>query len=306
MISGQNLSRLRVPGLAAVVWLLAALVISTTCADERQTEVLHVGTSGSLLSPDDSGTERGAVDALESLLKDETGFEIKTHRQNTWRKLADKITKGELGLGIFRGYEFAWASESHRHLKPLLALVNGHRYSVVSVVTRKDNPAKDFAGLQDQSLSIPNTGQRDLRFFIDRSCRANGKGPEKFFSKISSPHNVVNALDDVVDGQVQVTVVDQAVLNAYKQLKPGRFERLKVVARSQPLPPTVIAYDERTLDQAAARRIREGLTGTAAKEKHQMTLALFHWTGFEQIPADFDQALAKTRQAYPPPPTPTR
>jgi ABC-type phosphate/phosphonate transport system substrate-binding protein len=297
----QNAARLRGPWLAAVVLLLVALVISSTDAEQRQTKVLHVGTSGSLLSPDDSGTERGAVDALESLLKDETGFDVKIHHQSSWRPLADKMTKGELTLGILRGYEFAWASESHQHLKPLVIAVNGHRHSVVSVVTRRDNPANDFAGLQGQSLSIPNTGQRDSRFFIDRSCRANGKGPEKFFSKISSPHNVVDALDDVVDGQVQATVVDQEVLDAYKQLKPGRFEQLKVVARSQPLPPTVVAYDDRALDEATVRQVRDGLVGAAVKEKHQMTLALFHWTGFEQVPADFDQALAKTRQTYPPP-----
>src|SRR5438132_5998692 len=165
-------------------------------------------------------------------------------------------------------------------------------------MTRRDNTAKDFAGLQDQSLSIPNTGQRDLRFFVDRSCRANGKSPEKFFSKISSPHNVVNALDDVVDGQVQATVVDQTVLEAYKRLKPGRFEQLKEVARSKPLPPTVVAYDDRILDEPTVRQVRDGLMGAAAK-KHQMTLSLFHWTGFEQVPADFDQVLAETRKAYP-------
>jgi ABC-type phosphate/phosphonate transport system substrate-binding protein len=111
----------------------------------------------------------------------------------------------------------------------------------------------------------------------------------------------VNALDDVVDGKVQATVVDQEILDAYKQLKPGRFKQLKVVARSQPLPPTVIAYDDRALDEATVRQIRDGLLGVAAKEKHQMTLALFHWTRFGQVPTDFDQALAKTRQTYPPP-----
>ena len=284
-----------------LVILSLMAIISFTSADELQAKVLHVGTSGSLLSPDDSGTERGAVDALESLLKDETGFDVKIHRQPGWRELADKMSNGELALGIFRGYEFAWVSENHPHLKPLAVGVNGRRYSVVSVVTRRTHPAKDFAGLQDQSLSIPDTGQRDLRLFIDRSSRANGKGPEKFFSKISSPHDVVNALDDIVDGQVQATVVDQAVLEAYKRLKPGRFEQLKEVVRSQPLPPTVVAYDDRILDGPTVRQIRDGLLGAGAKEKHQMTLGLFHWTGFEQVPADFDQVLAKTRKAYPAP-----
>src|SRR5439155_723885 len=86
-----------------------------------------------------------------------------------------------------------------------------------------------------------------------------------------------------------------------KRRKPGRFERLKEVARSQPVPPTVVAYDDRILDEASVRQIRDGLLGAAAKEKHQMTLSLFHWTGFEQAPADFDQVLAETRKTYPAP-----
>ena len=282
---------------------LLATVISLLAADERQAKVLHVGTSGSLIAADESGTEKGALDALESLIKDETRLNIKIDRQNGWRELADKMAKSQLALGIFRGYEFAWASENNRHLKPLVLAVSGKRYSTVSVVTRRTHPAKDFAGLQDQSLSIPDTGQREPRLFIDRNSRANGKSPEKFFSKISSPHNVEEALDDVVDGVVQATVVDQTVLDAYKRRKPGRFERLKEVARSQPFPPTVVAYDDRIPDETSVRQIRDGLLETAGKEKHQMTLSLFHWTGFEQAPADFDQVLAKTRKAYPPPPS---
>jgi len=286
--------------LGAVILSLTAVVVSLTGAEERQGKVLQVGTSGSLLSTDDRGTERGAEGALESLFKDETGFGVNINRHNGWRELADKMNQGQLALGIFRGYEFAWTSENHRHLKPLVLAVNSKRGSIVLVVTRRDSPAKDLMDLQDQSLSIPDIGERDVRLFIDRSIRAKKKNPEKFFSKISSPHNIVDALDDVVDGPVQATVVAQTVLDAYTQMKPGRFEQLQVVARSRPLPPTVIAYDDRALDEATVRQIRDGLIGAAAKEKHQMTLALFHWTGFEQVPADFDQFLTETRKAYPP------
>jgi ABC-type phosphate/phosphonate transport system substrate-binding protein len=95
-------------------------------------------------------------------------------------------------------------------------------------------------------------------------------------------------------------------LDAYQQLKPGRFDQLKVVARSQPLPPTVVAYDDRAVDEATVRRIGQGLLGAAAKDKHQMTLALFHWTEFVEVPADFEQVLAKTRETYPARPTSTR
>jgi ABC-type phosphate/phosphonate transport system substrate-binding protein len=287
--------------ISATILSLMAQIVSLPVADGRQSKVLRMCTSGSLTPANQSGTEKGALDALRSLIKDTTGLDVEIERQNGWRQLANEMAKGRLELGIFRGYEFAWAKEKNDHLKPLVLANSGHRYPVLSIMVRRDNPAKDFAGLQGQSLAIPDIGQRDLRLFIDRSCKANGKSPEAFFSKISSPHNVEDALDDVVDGQVQAIVVDQQVLEAYRRRKPGRFDQLKEIVRSPPFPPTVIAYDKRTLDEATVRQFRDGLLHGVAKDKEDLVLGLFHWKGFESVPADFDQVLAETRKTYPAP-----
>jgi ABC-type phosphate/phosphonate transport system substrate-binding protein len=286
----------------ALILSLITMTLSLAAGDSREVRTLQIGTSGSL-TPADETTEKGALDALGNLIKDQTGLEAKIVRQNGWRELADNLAKGKLKLGFFRGYEFAWASEKNPHLKPLVVASKESRspYSVVSVMTRRDNLAKDFDGLQNQSLTIPDTGERDLRLFIDRSTRANGRRPEEFFSKISSPHNVVEALDDVVDGKVQATVVDQSILEAYQREKPGRFARLREIARSKPLPPTVLAYDDRILDEATTLQIRARLVNSADKEKQEITLGLFHWARFAPVPEDFDKVLAETRKAYPPP-----
>ena len=79
----------------------------------------------------------------------------------------------------------------------------------------------------------------------------------------------------------------------------GRQRRLQRAVRRRPRLDRPLRPLRRQGDLAGGG----GLLGAAAKEKHQMTLSLFHWTGFEQVPADFDQVLAKTRKAYPPPPS---
>jgi ABC-type phosphate/phosphonate transport system substrate-binding protein len=287
----------------ALIFSFITMLLTLGADDGQRVKTLQIGTSGSLIAPDDSGTEKGALDALASLMKDETGFDVKIVRQKGWRELADNMAKGQLQLGIFRGVELAWATDNNPHLQPLVLAGKSSAYSIVSAMTRNDNPAKDFAGLQGQSLSIPAIGDRDLRLFIDRTCRAMSKDPESFFSKITSPHNVEDALDDVVDGVVQATVVDQMMLEAYQRRKPGRFARLKEIARSKPLPPTVLAYDDRTLDEALARRIRDGLLNPADRTKQERTLSLFHWAGFYPVPTGFAEMLAQTRKTYPPPPS---
>src|SRR5207237_7027310 len=128
------------------------------------------------------------------VIKDETGFTNEIVRQKDWRELVDKMSKGDLHLGVFQGYEFAWAQEKQPQLKPLALAVNVYRYPVVYVVTQRDNAAKDFGGLQGQSISIPANGQRFLRVFVEHECQAQAKKPEEFFAKITSPENIEDAL----------------------------------------------------------------------------------------------------------------
>src|SRR5262249_8805456 len=160
------------------------------------------------------------------------------------------------------------------------------------VIVRKDNPARDFAGLQGQSLALVKTNQRFLRLYVDRQCGAHGKKTEQFFSKITTRKNFEDALDDVVDGVGQVTVTDRAPLEAYKERKPGRFRQLKAVAHSQPFPPGVVAYYQGVLDKATLRRFRRGLLNASKKERGRTMLTLFRLTGFVPVPEDFEQVLA--------------
>jgi ABC-type phosphate/phosphonate transport system substrate-binding protein len=267
-------------------------------AQEKKIDVLRIGTSGTLST---DKKEESALETLKAFIKEETGFDNEIVRQKDWRGLTDKMSKGELHLGVFQGYEFAWAQEKQPELKPLALAVNVYRYPVAYVVTQRDNAVKDFDGLQGQSISIPSGGQRFLRLYVERQCQTRGKKPEEFFAKVTAPDNTEDAVDDVVDGGVQATVVDRAALEAYKRRKPGRFKKLKEVAHSQPFPPPLVAYYGNVLDEGTRERFRQGLLDAANKDKGQTMLTMFRLTGFEAVPEDFDKVLAETRKNYPAP-----
>jgi ABC-type phosphate/phosphonate transport system substrate-binding protein len=289
--------------LLAGTLILLAIPIAAAIGQPRKVDVLRIGTSGTLASEGSPQREKAALESMKSFIKEETGLDNEIVRQKDWRELADKMAKGDLHLGVFQGYEFAWAQERQSGLKPLAVAVNLYTCPVAYVITRRDNKAKDFAGLQGQSPAMPATGQRFLNLFVERQCEANGKKPDAFFSKITTPENAEDALDDVVDGVVQATVVDRAALEAYKRRKPARFEQLKPVAQSQPFPPPVVAYYDNVVDEATRKRFLEGLLGAAGKERGQTMLTMFRLTGFERAPDDFDKVLGETRKAYPPPGT---
>jgi ABC-type phosphate/phosphonate transport system substrate-binding protein len=265
---------------------------------QAKIDFLRIGTSGALTAK--GGDEKGALETLHEFIQTETGLNNEILRQKDWRELADKMASGQLQLGVFQGYEFAWAQEKHPGLKPLALAVTVYRYPVAYVVARKDNKAKDFADLQGQSLSLPDD-QGFLRLFVERQCQANGKDLKSFFAKVTTPNNMEDALDDVVDGVVQATVVHRPALEAFKRRKPARFNRLKEIVKSPPFPPPLVVYDEKALDPATLQRFRDGLLNANKKEKGRELLTFFRLTGFETVPDDFSRVLAETRKAYPPP-----
>jgi ABC-type phosphate/phosphonate transport system substrate-binding protein len=279
--------------------LLAIPAVAVT-AQQGKIDVLRIGSSGNLTGDKQDAKEKSALATLKSFIKDETGLDNEILRQKDWQVLADKMAKGKLQIGVFQGYEYAWAREKYPGLKPLALAINVYRYPVAYVVVKRTNAAKDFAGLKGQSLAIPATGQQYLRLFIERQCEALGNKPAAFFAKIQAPDNVEAALDEVVDGTAQAVVADRAGLEAYKRRKPGRFKQLKEVGKSPPLPPTIIAYYDSVLDQATRKRLLDGLLHASRTEKGETMLTFFRLTGFETAPGDFERVLEQTRKNYPP------
>lgn len=281
--------------------ILSVLFGTASSGEAGKVEVLRIGGTVGLTGEKQNKKEVEARDTLKTFIKEETGLANEILPPTDWRQLGDKLAKGELHLGVFQGYEFAWAQEKYPELKPLALAVNVYRYPVGYVIALRTNQAKDFAGLAGQSLSIPTTGPPFLRLYVERQAQAAGKKLNAFFSKVASPDNIEDAIDDVVEGMVQATVIDRAALEAYKRRKPGRFKELKEVAHSQPFPPPLVAYYGKILDEAKRTRFRDGLVGANKKEKGDTMLTLFHLTAFEAVPDDLPKVLAETRENYPPP-----
>jgi ABC-type phosphate/phosphonate transport system substrate-binding protein len=283
--------------------LTGSLALSVPAADQQpaKVEIVKIGTSGTLQPKRDSAkTDQSALNSLKGFIKDETGLNTEIVHQDSWQELADNMAKGNLHLGVFQGYEFAWAQGKQPELKPLALAFNVHRYPVACVVVNRDNPAMSFADLKGQSLDVPDTSDGYLTVFVTHNCKAAGKDLQSFFSKLASSENFEEALDQVVDGALQVTAVSQSALEGYQRRKPGRFNKLKEIARSQPFPPVVVAHYGSVLDEATLKRFQDGVLGATSNEKGQTVLTLFHLTGFETAPEDFGKVVGEVRKVYPP------
>jgi ABC-type phosphate/phosphonate transport system substrate-binding protein len=277
-----------------------AALIGGSVSAHNKVETLRVGTSGSLFSDKAKNKDKAALESLQSFIKTETGLNNEILKAGNWEQLAKEMTDGKVELGVFQGYEYAWVQAKDPTIKPLALAVNGDRYPSVYIVAKKDSPIKDFAGLGGQTLALANNSPGDVRFYIEREALAAGKPSSAFFSKITSPDDPLDALDEVVDGGAQATAVERTALEVYKKQKPGRFKQLKEVAHSAPLPPVVITYQEKALDAAMLLKFRMGLMNANKTDRGQTMLNSFGLTAFEAVPADFDKVLASTRKTYPP------
>jgi ABC-type phosphate/phosphonate transport system substrate-binding protein len=282
--------------------LLTLLTLPLTAgAQPAKIDTLRIGIDRGLTGSESDARASAGMESLKAYIKEETGLDNDIVRQKSWREVAEQLAGKKLHLGVFEGYQFAWAREKYSDLKPLAVAVNVELYPVACVVAQSTDAATDFVGLRGHSLAVPATGRGFPRLFMERQSDANGQKLEAFFSKLTTPDNVEEALDDLVDGKLQAVVVERAALEAYKRRKPGRFKRLKEVVQSKPFPPSVVAAYGAVLDDATLKRFQNSLLGASRNEKGQTLLTLFHLTGFQSLPAEFERVLADTRKDYPAP-----
>ena len=107
--------------------------------------------------------------------------------------------------------------------------------------------------------------------------------------------------DELVEGKVQAVVVDRECLDAYHHRKPGRFGKLKELAKSEIFPDSAVVYRPGVFGAALLDRFREGLEKADRTAIGRQLLVLWTMTGLQKPPADYNKILANIVKAYPPP-----
>jgi len=245
-----------------------------------------------------------AMKPFSALVKMQTGFDTELAPPTDTETLGELLSRNKVQLALFEGVEFAWAKQSWPDLQPLVIVVNEHRNRQASLMVRQDSKIASFSDLQGKQLAIPRRSRSHCHLFVERLSQENGKEAKDFFSKLITSSGAEVALDDLVDGGVQVVVVDREALHCYQRRKPGRFEKLKELQKSEVFPDSVIAYRSGVFDQAVLNRFRGGLEKADSTSIGRQLLILWNMTSFEDVPADYERILADIGKAYPPPKAP--
>jgi ABC-type phosphate/phosphonate transport system substrate-binding protein len=270
---------------------------------ENTAECIQIGIAQSLFRDIPQPLIKVSMQPFRALMQTQTGLNCDLSQPTGAFDLGEKLTKNQVQLGVFQGFEFAWILQKNPDLKPLVIAVNKHRNRQAHLIVRHDSKIASVSDLKGGDMAIPRRSRDHCRLFLDRHCQECGQPMGTFFTKISESLNVEEALDAVVDRSVQAVVVDDVAWECYQRRKPGRFELLKDLLHSESFPDTVVVYHAGVFEDAILQRFRDGLIKADNTPLGRQLLTLWFMTAFEQIPDNYSQLLTEIAKAYPPPST---
>lgn len=298
----QRISRRRLlqAGLASLATLPVLSLATKGVAGETASE-MKIGLPANLFRDFPKITVDALLPTFSRLMETQTGFRGKPVLLSGTHAVGNELAENKVQLGVFHGFEFAWAQVRHSDLKPLVIAVNQTKQMSAQVVVANDPNVKKLEDLKGKDLAIPRGTREHCRLFLSRRCRGIGQKQESLFGKITNPIHVSAALDDVVRGKVAATVVDTTAWENYKWLSPANAARLKLLISSEAFPTGVIGYKEGVLTETNLKKFKEGLVTAHQRPEGLQLMMLWKMSKFEDIPADYPKMLAEIAQAYPPP-----
>ena len=288
-------------GIVAVVGLTVALSSPPAWAAEDGSAV-RIGLIRSLFRDTSEPLMQVIMRPLKSLLETQTGMSGQLVAAGEAGNLAQRLKSGDCHLGIFHGFEFAWARRAIPELKPLLiAVPKEQRYLRAHLVVCAEGSVKSVADLKGKVVALPYMSREHCRLYLERRCVPPDNCPVKFFSRVAIPRDGTDAIDDVIAGTTAAAVIDDGDLESYRKQYPDYFAKVKVLQRSEAFPCAVIAYYPGKLSQTLLDRFRTGMLAAKDSAQGRQMMQLSRITRFEDVPDDFDKTLDDIAKAYPPP-----
>jgi ABC-type phosphate/phosphonate transport system substrate-binding protein len=231
---------------------------------------------------------------LRQLISKQTGLEGDIDLAPDALTLAERIKANECQLGVFHGYEFAWARARNPDLIPLVVTVYPSGHPQACIVVHKDSEVESLADLKDEQIAVPRGTKGHCFAYLARHRGSTPPAP-------NNPVGAEEALDAVASGTGRAALVDVGALQGYERLHPAAAKQLRVLSRSERFPQNVIAYGKGVLTDDAADRLRKVLTDAHNTPAGKPLMVLWSIQSFAEVPADYMDQLDAIVKSYPAP-----
>jgi len=304
MFASQRVGRLRsVLSLliSAALLLGLAMTLVPGPAPAEEPAPLKIGIPGSLFRDIPKAAINALTPMFTQLMESQIGMKGQIVFLSGPNEVGQQLNDNQIQLAVMHGFEFAWEQNKHKGLKPLVIAVNQSPKLTAQLVVAKESSFNKMEDLKGQSVAIPRGTREHCRLFLSRQCRTLGHQQDKFFSTQTNPAHMGAALEELLTGKVQATVVDGAAWETYKRSSPGKAGRLKLLAQSEAFPTGVVAYKEGNISEANLKKFTDGLTSAHERPAGVQLMTMWKMNRFEVVPAEYHQMLSDIVRAYPPP-----
>jgi ABC-type phosphate/phosphonate transport system substrate-binding protein len=279
---------------------LSTAVVGTATRADAGAAPLRVGVVQTFFHDLPEPLVRTVTEPFITVMRETTGLSGELIPGGDPMTVAGQLCDGKLQFAVFHAFEYARAKSKYEALQPLMVAVHCRKSIRAHILVRRGADVGSFADLKGKNLAVAKRTEEHCRLYVDRECQSGGtRGASDFFAHVVRPANVEAALDELSEGKVHATVVDTNAMEFYKDLKPGRFARLTILAQSEAFPPLVVAYKQGGLDTVTLGRIRDGLHAADKTEMGRAMLKLWKLSSFEPVPTTFGQMLTESLKAYP-------
>jgi ABC-type phosphate/phosphonate transport system substrate-binding protein len=236
------------------------------------------------------------------LMKDLTGFNGKGLPSGDAFDVGKKLEDKTLHLGVFQGFEYAWAKQRYPNLQPLMIAVYYNRHLQAHIVVKADAKETRIVDLKGKDIAVPVGSKGHSKLFVQREVAAcAGCEPKAFFKQVTKPVNIEDGLDAVCSGTVDAMVVDNVSFEGYQNIKPGCAKRLRKLKDSEIFPAAVIAYRDGVFGPGDLDKFKTGMRTATNTAWGKQLMQIMKITAFENIPDDYSATVANILRVYPPP-----
>jgi ABC-type phosphate/phosphonate transport system substrate-binding protein len=233
------------------------------------------------------------------LIEMQTGYKVQIEVAGDALSLGKAVCDGKYQMGVFNGFEFAWARDKSPDLQPLLIAVSRERNVRAHLVVRNDDNIKDIKGLKGKCLAQPWRCREFARLFLERRCLANlNAQPNDVFDSIAETPSSEEALDLVVGKGADAAIVDSVSYTQFVADKKnaGKLKNLDV---SDVFPPSVLAFNKDALPQKQIDNFKKGMLNANQTDKGKDMMKFCGMTAFEAIPEDYETLLQSVLKEFP-------
>ncbi len=282
--------------------ILSLMIGSSSPAEEESVpSVVKIGLVDTITRGIPLSWTQLAMRPFKALMEEQTGMSGEVITGGDSLSLAKDLNDNKIQVGVFHGHEFAWAKQKYPKLKVIALCVNKTQQARVLLIVKASSKASCSADLKGKVIAVPRMGRAPCRIFLERRCVKPGTLPEKVFSRIDTPFLTEEALNDLIDGEVDAAVVDGAGWDEFRAKRPALVRSLRVIAESEPFPCGVIAYCPGQLSEAKVHKFSAGLVSAPTTQRGRDTLRMLRLTSFELPPTNHDSLLDAIAKAYPAP-----